>query len=80
MTGTPTITLSTVAASSPAVNTAAMKIEIPDNQHWAKAGQAVTFRATTSAAAAATYTATVTCSTVGGQSLQEYVTIVVATS
>lgn len=82
LTGTPTLAISGggPTLSSPAVNSGVLKIETPDTPHHAKAGQAVTFRATASGTSAATYTATVTVSTVGGQSLQEFVTIVVSSS
>jgi hypothetical protein len=82
LTGTPTLAISAggPTLSSPAVNAATLKIETPDDPHYALAGQAVTFRATASGTAAATYTVTVTCGTVGGQSIQGYATIVVQTS
>jgi hypothetical protein len=85
LSGTPTVAISPSGAgcptlSSAAVNSATMLMEVPDNEHYAKAGQAVTFTVACSSATAQTYTVTVTGSTSGGQTLQEYVTIVVSAS
>lgn len=82
LTGTPTITdaASGPASSSPAVNALHLDMEIPGNQHRVKAGQAVTFKATASNTTAGTYTYTVSCGTVNGQTLQAFVIIVVSAS
>ncbi len=83
LTGTPTVSVSggsNLAVNTPAVNSGTIKMEIPDNEHYAIAGQAVTFKAVGTSATVAVYTVKVTCSTTGGQVLQEYVTINVATS
>lgn len=82
LTGTPTlsITSSGPTLSLPAVNGANIEMEIPGNEHTATPGQAVTFRAAASTTTASTYTATVRCSTTGGQVLEEFVTIIVSVS
>jgi hypothetical protein len=82
LTGTPTVTIS---ASGPAIsgatlNTSTLKIEDPNGEHYAQPGQAVMFRATASGVTPATYTVTITCATVGGQSIVGYATIVVQSS
>ena len=84
LTGTPTLAITSggPTLSAAAVTTATKRIEMEDpaKDHWAKAGQAVTFTAQSSGTAAATYTVTVTCATTGGQSLQGFVSLVVASS
>lgn len=82
LTGTPTLAISAGGPSlgNGTINSSTLHMQIPDNEHYAKPSQAVMFRATASATSAATYTATITCSTTGGQILQEFVTIVVSTS
>jgi hypothetical protein len=86
LTGTPTVTISTggPTISGAAVNTSTLKIETPPSAgqnvpppHHAKAGQAVVFRATASGTAAASYTVSMSCATVGGQVITGYATIVV---
>lgn len=81
LTGTPTVTISggpTISGAS--LNTSTLKVEDPNRPHYAKAGQAVTFRATASATAPGTYTITLSCATTGGQVITGYATIVVQAS
>jgi hypothetical protein len=81
LTGTPTVTISGgPTISAPTVNSAVRKIEAPDGEHWAAAGQAVLFRATASAATPGSYTVTIRASTVGGQVIPGYAIIVVQAS
>ncbi len=81
LTGTPTVTISGGASvSNKTINAATMLMEIPDNKHYAKAGQAVTFTLTAASATPGPYTVTITCPTVGGQVLPAYLTIVVSAS
>ena len=81
LTGTPTVTISGgPTLSNKTVNSSTLLIEAPNDKHYAIAGQAVLFRATASAVAAGTYTVTITCATVGGQSIPGYATIVVQAS
>jgi len=82
LTGTPTVTIGAggPTISGPAVNSGVLKIETPGAEHYAKPGQAIVFRATASAVAPGTYTVTILCSTVNGQAIPGYATIVVQAS
>lgn len=75
LTGTPTVAATGLTLSVAAVNTSTKRIQVPGNaDHHAKAGQAVTF--TISGGSVNTsYQVTVTCGTVGGQTLQTYVNV-----
>lgn len=80
LTGTPTVAVSPSGPtpSAASLNTSDMRIEIDDNKHYARAGQAVLFTMS-GGTAGVTYTVTVTCSTTGGRTFDDRpITVVVS--